>query len=140
MKPTLKQIFDFGTEIVEKDTNRYLKSLDEYVKYKAKRYNINIIIYTCIIWFNYSKKEVAEYLNISIGAVYKCISMINNSKSKQDLSEELFNSLTYEENKSFIAFRSDILKRFRAEGGNIYGRRTKFEKWLINRLYETENK
>lgn len=140
MKPTLKQIFDFGLEIVEKETDKYIKSIGEYSKRYSKRYSKQIIIYSAINWFNYTYKELSDYTGLSINNLQVYCSYVKKSNNKQSLAEELFDSLIYVNNKSFIAFRAHILKEFRSEGNNIRYAKTELEKWLINRLYEIENK
>jgi len=135
-KPSLKTIFDFGLEVVEKETNNYIKSRDEYAKRYAKRYGKQVIIYSSVVWFAYSKKEISSFLNLNLNVINKYLSTVNRRQLLQEQAEELYNSLIYSENKSYSTFRAQILKEFRSNGGYTKPTQTKFEKWLINKLYE----
>lgn len=146
-KPTLRQIFDFGLEIVEKDKYTISKSKEYATKRYSKRYNKQIIIYVAIIMYNYSRIDVAEYLKISPSAVSSSLYKFKNSRTKEDLTDELYESLEFlygkEMEKSLEAYSAKLLPIFANEMNfttRSVGDLNKLEKWLINRLYEIENK
>lgn len=98
-KPTLKQIFDFGLEVVEKEADRIIKGKEYSNLTYSKRYKKEVIIHSCIVWFGYTISEVENYSNMLRSNVRSRKCVVNKSNYKQTLSEELFNSMMYTLNK-----------------------------------------
>ena len=147
MKPTLEQIAAFGLELVEKDTFHTVKDKEYSQVRHAKRYNKQVVLYVAMIYYDYPRAEVASYFKISDNAVSQAIGKVRTSRMKQELADELFDSLNilYEAKKevSLAAYTAKLLPIFANENDfNIRstGDLNKLEKWLINRLYEVENK
>jgi hypothetical protein len=100
-----------------------------------------------MIYYNYSREEIASMFKISVNAVSQGISLVRSTGYKQDLADELYRSLEvlYGEARliSLDAYTRKLTAIFANE--NNFGIRStgdlnKLEIWLINRLYKLENK
>ena len=146
-KPSLQQISDFGLALVEKEKLTISKNKEYFSIRKSKRYSRYIVIYVASIFYDYSREEISDFFNISLNVVSQYLNKVRNSVSKQDLAEELHDSLEilYGNKKKITkdAYISKILPIFANEnnsGVRSINDLSKLEIWLINRLYETAYK
>ena len=146
MKPTLEQISAFGLEIVEKEKVDYKNNKEYYSTRHAKRYTKQIVIYVADIFYNYNRSELASFFKISLNQVSQYLNKVRNERFKQDLADELHESLEYiygekkAKNKSLHI--EQLLGIFSKENNfnmRSIGDLNKLEIWLLNRLYEKEN-
>ena len=78
MKPTLEQIYNFGTEKVDREHYTYIND-KEYLNFRpAKRYKLGIIYQVCIM-YGYSTIAIGKYCEISKNQVGRTISYLRNS-------------------------------------------------------------
>ena len=152
-KPTLKQIFDFvlqrvETEYIIENTNGVTdKKYESCVKRFKKRYPKQIGIFVAHDYYGYSGPELQVYLNLTKAGVYTSLHAVRISNSKKEVADELFDSLNIlygtKNRITLDAYMSKILPIFANEnnsGVRSINDLSKLEIWLINRLYETENK
>ena len=146
-RPTLKQIHDFGLEIVNKDVYHYCKKMDkDYIQViKSKRYPKKIVIYVCKFYYGYSNEEISEQFGITKNGVSSYTSLIKKNSRDKDVAEELFSSLEYI-HSDYIKYlknkKMQYLKRLnkRSPYRITKSKLTNVEGWLIDKLYEAENK
>lgn len=147
MKPTLKQISDFGSALVEKEKLSISKNKEYFSIRTSKRYSKYLVIYVASMFYDYSREEISNFFNISLNVTSQYLTKVRNSNSKQDLAEELRNSLEilYGNKKKVTkdVYISKLLPIFANENNSSIRSSndlSKLEIWLLNRLYETENK
>lgn len=130
MKPTLEQIYNFGVERVDREHYTYIND-KEYLSFRpAKRYKLGVIYQVCIM-YGYTIVSIANYLNISRGAITRMITYSkNNSFNFEEDVNELKNSLDYIYKYSIFAQKKDsLITMYKEEKSKL-----SFEDWLITRL------
>lgn len=152
-RPSLEQIESFGLAIVETSYTKmhHKKKYDKIYEYDTishkKRYSKQLIYFVCTDYYGYTFLEVANHFKAKVSAIYSSVNIVRKANSKRELADELFDSLNllYGAKKKLTkdAYISKILPIF-ANENNSNARSpndlSKLEIWLINRLYETENK
>ena len=130
MKPTLEQIYNFGTERVDREHYTYIND-KEYLSFRpAKRYKLGVIYQVCIM-YGYSTMAISNYCKISKNQVGRTISYLQNNNSNfDDDVNEMKNSLDYIYKYSIFAQKKDNLMNIYKEEKS----KLSFEDWLITRL------
>lgn len=95
MKPTLKQILNFGVNKVKKEKYNISKGKEYIYLRKSKRYSKELVTYTANIFFGYSVEDIAKVFNIKKQSVYINIYRVKKSNSKQEIADEIYQSLNY---------------------------------------------
>ena len=130
MKPTLEQIYNFGTEKVDREHYTYIND-KQYLNFRpAKRYKLGVIYQVCIM-YGYSTMAISKYCEISKNQIGRTISYLqnNNRNFKEDVNE-MKNSLDYIYKYSIFAQKKDNLMNIYKEEKS----KLSFEDWLITRL------
>lgn len=130
MKPTLEQIYDFGTEKVDREHYTYIND-KEYLSFRpAKRYKLGVIYQVCIM-YGYSTMAISKHCEISKNQIGRTISYLqnNNGNFEEDVSE-MKNSLDYIYKYSIFAQKKDNLINIYEEEKS----KLNFEDWLITKL------
>ena len=81
--------------LVEKEKLTISKNKEYFSFRKSKRYSRYIVIYVASIFYDYSREEISDFFNISLNVVSQYLNKVRNSVSKQDLAEELHDSLEF---------------------------------------------
>ena len=95
MKPSLKQISNFGLALVDKEKYIVIKDVEYIQLRKSKRYSKQVVIYAAHIFYNYSRLEIAAHFKITTSTLSLQLSAVIKSDKKQETAYELYRSLNY---------------------------------------------
>lgn len=145
MRPTLKEISDFALERVDRERLKQNKTDSDKIyicnaRRTSKKFPKEVTIFVCFKYYGYSSYELCSYFKLVSQTIKHHVHRVNNSKKNLEIAQELIRSLELINKNNFTSYLIEEFSIISGEPNKNIQKLNKLEKWLINRLYEVENK
>jgi len=142
MRPTLEQISTFALERVNRErlsvSCRNPETIYIYdAKRTAKKFTFEVTIYVCYTYYGYKSPELCKYFKINSNNIANKIWSVKYSKKRLEKAQELLQNLEIINRNNYIGQITEEFSIISGEPNKDIQKLNSFEKWLINRLYET---